>query len=264
MKSKISITLRSSLVQEIDQMIDNLTIRNRSQAIEHLVGRAIAANKHAVILAGGPEEKLALGKSFRMTAKIGSVSLVQHQLRKLRLSGFRSISIIERKHVLTGIFEEVKDGSEFGVEIKYVEEKAASGTADSLRLLQGKVPSQFLVVYGDILFDAINLQALWEEHANSRGIVTVLLTTSSKPSDKGVVVMEGRKILEFQQKPHAASTYLVFSPIFVCSEEIFEYQGSSLEQHVFPRIAKNGLLVGHVSSQEEVHINSLSDLKKMR
>ena len=42
MKTKISITLNQKIVDEIDSIVDNIYIRNRSQAIEHLVRNDLA------------------------------------------------------------------------------------------------------------------------------------------------------------------------------------------------------------------------------
>lgn len=52
-KSKISITINEKTLKEIDFIVDNVYIRNRSQAIEHLVKNALGENKAAVILLGG-------------------------------------------------------------------------------------------------------------------------------------------------------------------------------------------------------------------
>ena len=57
-KTKISITINEKTLHDIDSIIDNIYIRNRSQAIEHLARNALGENKTAVILLGGDEERL--------------------------------------------------------------------------------------------------------------------------------------------------------------------------------------------------------------
>ena len=69
MKEKISITVEKSLLKGVDSIVDNLHIRNRSQAFEHLVSAALGANRTAVILAGGPEERIPFGNHHRITTK---------------------------------------------------------------------------------------------------------------------------------------------------------------------------------------------------
>ena len=262
MKKKISITISEKTLSDIDNMIDNIYIRNRSQSIEYLINTSLGDNKTCVILFGGPEENLKISKEeYRITAKINKKTLIEHALNKLRENSFKNIYIIARHNILTSVFSIVKEGSIYGVKLNYIEEKESKGTAYSLKLVKNLIKSNFLVVYGDILFDKINLEELWNSHLKLKGIVTLMLTTSPEPSRKGVVKIEGSKILKFEQKPEKSDIYLGFSSIFVTSPEIFEYSGNWLEQDIFPKLAEAGLLYGHLSSEKEKHIHSRKDLK---
>ncbi len=263
MKKKISITIDEKALTEIDSTIDNLFIRNRSQAIEYLVKNSLGKRKTAVILAGGNEENLKLGKdTYSISGRIGNSTVVEKAVRKLRESGFKEIYVIARHNILTKVFDILKDGSGHGAKISYVEEKSSSGTGSSLKLLKGRISTNFLVVYGDIIFDRINIEELWNQHIKSNSIATILLTTSIKTTDKGTVRMEGSKVLEFVQKPKKTDIYLVFSPIFASEPELLEQEGKSLEYDMFPKLAERGLLQGHISSEKERHIHTFEDLKK--
>ncbi len=265
MKKKISITINENTLKDIDSLVDNVIIRNRSHAIEHLVKMALGENKVAVILSGGDEKMLKIGSSeYRPTARIGSSTVVEIAVKKLRDNGFKTIYVVARQNVLTKIFEILKDGSEYGVKIDYVEEKGAKGTAESLSLLKGKINTNFIVVYGDVVFKDINLDELWKSHTNVNAVVTLVLTTSPKPSQKGTVEVEGNRILKFTQKPAESDTYLVFSPIFAAEPSLLDYDGRSLEKNVFPLLAEKGLMQGHLSSKKEVHIHRKEDVKKVR
>jgi len=265
MKEKISITIEKNVIEEIDTIIDNIYIRNRSQAIEHLVKTALGENKTAVILAGGPEEQLRTKtREFCFELRVKNASLIENVVKKLRDSKFKTIYIVGRHAVITKIFEIIKDGGNYGVKINYVEEKVSKGTADSLRILKGKINTTFLVAYCDIYFNKINLDEIWRDHLKQGGVCTIMLTTSPKPSEKGTVVVEGTKILQFIQKPRQSDIYLVFSPIFAAEPEIFDYEGVSLEKDVFPALAERGLLNGHVSSEKEIHVRSREGAAKIR
>ncbi|MCX6709524.1 MAG: sugar phosphate nucleotidyltransferase, partial [Candidatus Woesearchaeota archaeon] len=217
-----------------------------------------------VILAGGPEKSIAIGNEYRPTISIGKKRLIEIAVEKLSSSGFKEIFIIARQNVLTRIFEIIKDGSLYGVHASYVEEKESAGSADSLRLIKGKIKKTFLVVYADIIFKKINLEEIWKEHIRQNALATLLLTTSATPSEKGVAIVEGNKILEFTQKPRETETYIVFSPIFVAEPAILDYRGKSLEQDVFPKIAEKGLLIGHISAKKETHIHTLEDARRLQ
>jgi NDP-sugar pyrophosphorylase family protein len=264
MKEKISITLEEKTLEKIDSVVDLIFIRNRSQAIEHLVNAALGENRTAVILAGGKEEESLIEKDiYRITATIKGKSVVERSVQVLRENGFKTIFIIARHKILTKVFEILRDGSSFGVKINYVEEKESKGTAETLKLVKGKINSQFLVVYGDIIFDKINIEEIWKSHLKSNSDATLLLTTSPVPSEKGTVKMEGNKILEFVQKPKQSDIYLVFSPMFVAEPDMLNYEGSSLEKDVFPELATRGLLTGHLSSEKEIHIHKKEDLRRI-
>lgn len=263
-KKKISITIEDSLLNEIDSIIDNIYIRNRSQAVEHLTKNSLGENKTAVILLGGDEKKVYLGNNeYSPTSVLKNKTLIEHAVRKLRDNSFRDIFIVSREKILTKIFGILKDGVDYGIKIDYIEEKFSNGTADSLRLLKGKIKKNFLVVYGDIFFNKINIEGLWNDHIKQNPIATIMLTTSSKPSEKGTVKVEGSHVLKFTQKPKESDIYLVFSPIFVADPQIFEYAGKSLESNIFPNLAEKNLLNGHLSSEKEVHIHSKEDLLKI-
>ncbi len=262
MKRKISITINEKTLKAIDAIIDNVYIRNRSQAIEYLSESSLGADKTAVILSGGAEEKIRISQDeYRITAKMGRVTVIEEAIRKLKENGFKTIYLIARHNVLTSVFNIMKDGSGYGVALHYVEEKDSLGTAESLKYLKGKVKSDFLVVYGDIIFSKVKIDDLWQDHLKQKGMATLLLTTSPAPEKKGVVEMEGNKILSFVQKPKKTDIYLGFSSIFACDAEIFNLEGKSLEYDVFPRLAGRGLLNGHLSTQRVIKVHSLKDIK---
>ena len=263
-KRKISITINEKMIDEVDSIIDNVYIRNRSQAIEHLVKNALGDNKCGVILLGGNEEHLKISKDdYRPTMKIRNNTVIEMAVKKLRENNFKTLFIVARQKLLTRLFEMLKDGTDYGVKVNYIEERVSNGTADSLRLLKGRINTNFIVVYGDLIFNKINIDELWNDHIKQNAITTIMLTTSSKPSEKGTVRVEGNKVLTFTQKPRKSDIYLVFSPIFVTEPQIFEYNGSSLESDIFPQLAEKGLLNGHLSSEKEIHIHSKKDMEKL-
>jgi NDP-sugar pyrophosphorylase family protein len=260
MKTKISITMDEQTVSELDSIIDNLFIRNRSQAIEYLVKSSLGENKSAVILAGGAKTLMIGNDAFSITSKYKGITVIERAVRKLREFGFKQVHLIARHPILTAVFNILKDGSGYGVKMNYVEDTSTKGTASTLKLLNGKIKSRFLIVYGDIIFEKVSIDALWNQHIKGNAVATITLTTSAVPEEKGTVKMEGSRILEFIQKPKKSDVHLVFSPIIAAEPELIEQEGDSLEYDVFPRLAARGLLEGHVSSEKEIHIHTNKDL----
>ena len=120
-KKKISITINEKTLMEIDGIIDNIYIRNRSQAIEHLVKSSLGENKVAVILMGGSEDHLRISETeYRSTASFKNKTVIELAVKKLRENNFRTIFIVARHRLLTKLFEILKDGSGYGARINYI------------------------------------------------------------------------------------------------------------------------------------------------
>ena len=201
---------------------------------------------------------------YRITAKLDGITLIESMIAKLKEDGFTKIFLIGRKEIINDVFSIVQNGSKYGVSVEYVEEKDAKGTAESLKLVKGKINTNFLVVYGDIMFNNINLDELWNEHLKRKGMSTLLLTTTPDPSKKGVVKIEGSKIMEFIQKPESSDVYLGFSSVFITQPELLEQHGESLETEIFPDLAKKGFLNGYLTTSKIIKLHTKEDVDKLK
>ncbi len=261
MKEKISITLDDVLLQEIDSLIDGFNIRNRSQAIEFLIRKSLSERKPAVILAGGEENKLKVNGIYKPLLKFKGRTVIEYMVKKLRMYKFLEIYIIGRKNLLSEIFKVLGDGSDFGTEIKYIEEKpekpiTRQDTARTLKLLNGKIKKPFLCLYCDIVFD-FDPTPVWNFHLKSGAMTTLIVKTSQKPEEWGNVEMDGEIITKFIEKPKKSKNYLVYSGMFVSSPEILSQPGNSLEYEVFPSLVKKRLLAGYITSGFCEHIDRI-------
>lgn len=270
MKKKISVTINSRILRDVNSIVDNIFIRNRSQAFEYLIKKALKENKIAIILAG--ESKISLDKKVksRYSLKINYFTIIERAIKKLSNSGFKNIYIIADHNNLTNIFKIIGDGSSHNIKIEFVDEEIPEGTAAALKLLKGKIKTTFLVVWCDIIFDEVNLNELWRQHLQEKAISTLLLSSSVTPaSDKvlwGHVNLEGNKIVSYSEKQAVKNikSSIFFRGIFVAEPEIFSYSGKSLEFDIFPELAKRRLLLGQISSAEYLHVHNLNDLAKVR
>ena len=180
MKKRLTITLDEKILKNVDSVIDLLYIRNRSQAIEFLVGKSLGENKVAVILASGPSEQLKVSKNeYRPTARIKESSVIEMAIKNLRENGFKRIYVLGEQPVLTSIFNLIGDGGRYGVKIEFVENENSSGTAASLRSLKGVIKSTFLVVAGDTIFNKEGITKLWTHHFKHPAIATIMVTSSN-------------------------------------------------------------------------------------
>lgn len=265
MKEKISITLNSKTIRAVDSIVDRLYVQNRSQAIEHLIDKALGEDKVAVIFAGGDEKNLIFSKDeYRPTARIKNQRVIELAIKKLRENGFRNVFILARALILRDIFNLLGDGSKYGVKVTYIKETESRGSADSLRLLKGKIRTSFLVVFCDLIFNKINLKELWETHLRQKSIATLVVGSSPLRWTKaGIVKMNGNKIVEFEEKPSKSESTLYFSGMLVAEPEIFEHPGASLEREIFPKLAETGFLSGYITSTVHFHFHTKKELKEI-
>lgn len=277
MKKRITITLDEKILKNVDSVVDRLYIRNRSQAVEFLIEKTLGENKTAVILATGSAEYLRISKNeYRATAKIKDTSVIEIAIKNLRENGFKNIFIVGEQPVLASIFNLIGDGGRYGIKIKFVENQNPRGTAESLRLLKGEIKNTFLVVFGDIIFNKMDIKKLWTHHFKHPAIATLMVTSSpltlggsTVPIKKSPLKVEGNTVIKVFPKlikpiKELRDSVIIFSSVFVAEPEIIEYTGDSLENDVFPKLAEKGFLYSYLSSEEEIHIHSKEDARFIR
>lgn len=266
MKQKISITINDKILRDVDSMVDNILIRNRSQSFEYLIKEAFKETKIAVMLAGDTPSKDDKLKN-RYSLKINHSTIIEKAIRKLSDSGFKTIYIIADHSTLTNIFKIVGDGSDYKVKIHFVNEEIQEGTGSALKLLKGKIKTTFLMVQSDIIFDDVNLLELWQNHQKETAIATMLICSNIIPGNKsifGYVDLQGNKVLSYIEKPRYRKSSIFFGGILIAEPEIFSYPGKSLERDIFPELAKRRLFNGQMTSIDHLHINNQEDLARLK
>jgi mannose-1-phosphate guanylyltransferase/phosphomannomutase len=159
----------------------------------------------ALILAAGEGTRLrplTLDRPKPMLA-VGGRPILEHLVKLLRTHGVTEIAINlhYKPEVITRHFG---DGSRFGVQLTYSTESRLLGSAGAAKQIEwflGSKAEPFLVLYGDVLAN-IDLGALVEFHADSRGVGTLALYEVEDPSRCGIVEVEpDGRITRFVEKP---------------------------------------------------------------
>ncbi|MBU0930141.1 MAG: hypothetical protein KJ623_03665 [Nanoarchaeota archaeon] len=269
MKNKISITINEKILRDVDGIVDNLYIRNRSQAFEYLIKNALKEDKVAVILVGEGRSNVPKRLKNRYALKINHLTLIEKAIKKLSDSGFRTIYLIANHNILTDIFKIIGNGTDRNIKIEFINEEKEEGSGQALKLLKGKIKTTFLVVQCDIVFDEVNLLELWQQHIHDKNIATISVYSSITPGNQllfGYVNLQGNKVISYVEKPTPRSLRsTIFSGgIFVAEPEILNYPGKSLELDIFPELAKRRLLGGQIMNTEHLHIHTHEDLVRVR
>ena len=264
MKERVTLTLDSNVLREIDGKIDGHKIKNRSHAIELTLMQSLGSNvpKTAVILAGGIGTRLQ-PITYEVPKPLITVhdkTLLEHLFDLFKKYGIKDI-IISIGYKGDKIKETIGNGRKFGVNVTYIEETKAMGTAGPLKLAAHLLKETFIVTNSDELKE-FDLMDMYMFHKDNQGPATIALASVDDPSAYGVAKLQGNKILEFIEKPKKenAPSNLINSGIYIFEPDVLEYipDGfSMLEKDVFPKLAKQGKLYGYPFSGQWFNTGTL-------
>jgi dTDP-glucose pyrophosphorylase len=156
------------------------------------------------------------------------------------------------------------DGARWGVEIRYVRERVAMGTAGALSLLPEKPDKPLIVMNGDLLTKT-NFASLMDFHASHRSAATMCIREYDYQVPYGVVKLEDHRLIGVEEKP--VQRFFVNAGIYVLGPEAVaeipsrQFDMPSLfdklvekgrEISVFP-VREYWLDIGHLADLEKAH-----------
>ncbi len=206
----------------------------------------------AVILCGGMGTRLRpiTYEIPKPLIPVQGKAILQHNIDLFKRHGVKNI-ILAVGHMAERIQEHFGDGSSQGISIRYLLEKEPMGTAGALRMLneQGMLPEKpFFYCNGDELKD-IPLDRLEAFHKDSNAKATIALTAVEDTSQFGVVRLDGKRILEFVEKPAPGTepSKLINSGLYMLHPGVARMVPAgkvSIERDIFPSVASESALYG--------------------
>ena len=152
MKTRVSFTIDSDVAARIDSLVDNITYRSKSEAVEDILRNYFGRQNTAIILCGG-NFKIEGTDIYRPLVKLNNTTLIEFQINMLRLNGFKNVIISGQTELLKEIFKLIKNGEGYGTDIKYVDDNNMKGSAKALERVQQYVGATTLFIPGDSVFD---------------------------------------------------------------------------------------------------------------
>src|SRR3989338_6453787 len=135
-RERLTITLKKSILEKVDSLIDGTNLRNRSHAIETLISRSLHPTvSTAVILAGGRGINMR-PFTFEMPKglfPVGGKPILEQIIELLRKYEIRNL-LFSIGHLGEKIEEHFGDGRKFGGNIEYIKEKEEAGKGGALVL----------------------------------------------------------------------------------------------------------------------------------
>ena len=188
--------------------------------VEDLFG-VTPKDTRVVLMAGG------LGKRLRPLTEtvpkpmlpVGGKPLLEQIIGVFADQGFSriSISVNYRAEMVRDHFG---DGSALGVDIDYVEEKQAMGTAGALSLLNERPDGPFIVMNGDLLV-ALQFSELLAYHGQKRAACTLVVRDYEYQVPYGVVRSDNGLMTGIEEKP--VERFFVNGGIYVLSPDALDH-----------------------------------------
>jgi len=202
----------------------------------------------AVIMAGGFGTRL---RPLTMTSPkpmvpVANKPMMHHIVNLLKQHGVQDVvSLLYFQP--DKIKDYFKDGSEFGISMKYVAAEADYGTAGSVKNAYQHLTNRFIIISGDVLTDFDITKAL-EYHDKQKSMATILLTRVTNPIQFGIVMTEeDGRITRFLEKPSWGQVFsdTINTGIYILEPEVLDlipYQKDfDFSKDLFPLMLRNNL-----------------------
>ena len=153
---------------------------------------------------------------------IANKPMSQYCLESIVQTGITDIAIITGGVGSNKVQEYYGDGSNFGVNITYIEQDEPRGIAHAIRLCKEFINDEkFLVFLGDNIIQKSIIDFV-HNFENSNYDATILLCEVNNPSRFGIADVENNRILKITEKPKNPTSNLAVTGIYLLSPKIFE------------------------------------------
>jgi D,D-heptose 1,7-bisphosphate phosphatase len=149
----------------------------------------------AVILAGGMGTRLSnyIKDIPKPMVQIEGKPVLEYQIENLSRCGITEI-ILVIGYLGQVIKDYFGDGHRFGVNLTYFEEEQPLGTAGAFFYLKDRLTEDFLVIYGDIIFD-LDFQQLITFHQQYQALITLTVHPNNHPFDSDLIEVDERNLV---------------------------------------------------------------------
>ncbi|MBX3515286.1 MAG: nucleotidyltransferase family protein [Xanthobacteraceae bacterium] len=240
----------NGMIAEI-KLIDDLT-------------RVSHADYWVVLMAGGQGTRLRpLTEDLpKPLIKVGGRPILETILSNFIAAGFAKF-FFSVNYKAEMIQEYFGDGSKWGVDISYLEEKAKLGTAGALSLLPSRPVNPIVVMNGDLL-TTINFQQLIKYHQEHKAVATACVLEHTTTIPYGVVEISENAVTGIREKPTLKQ--FINAGVYLLQPEAFNFieAGKPLDMPSLLNIlvGKKKTTVAFPLREYWIDIGRLDDLKR--
>ncbi|RED84035.1 nucleotidyltransferase family protein [Cohnella phaseoli] len=174
-----------------------------------------------VLMAGGLGSRLRplTNECPKPLLKVGGKPLLETTLERFISQGFRNFYLTVN-YKAEMIVRHFGDGSQWGVNIRYVRENKRMGTAGALSLLPHRPDKPFIIMNGDLL-TSVNFNNLIAFHKEHKSYATMCVRDYEYQIPYGVVNINKQKFVSIEEKP--IHQYFVNAGVYVLDPIALDY-----------------------------------------
>ena len=267
---------KDKLPQQVTFMMEELKIQHMPVVDKsmkliglHVEDRGVENKLHmnrVVIMAGGKGIRLLplTENTPKPMVLVAGKPILEHILESFKQQGFSAFTICTN-YLGELIKEYFRDGSNWGINIDYLDEESPLGTAGSIRNLQKIGDLPFIVINGDII-SGINMGDLIDFHVENKAVATMAIRPYEMHNSYGVVETEGVNIVSITEKP--LYRYQVSTGVYVFEPNVVKLMpGSDVLQ--MPMLFDHLRILGHRTlafhfQDNWIDVGTLEDLNNFK
>ena len=233
---------------------------------DQLMDQQIKRPNRVVIMAGGLGQRLLplTSSTPKPLIMISGKPILELIIENLIEQNFEKI-IISVNYKARDIINHFGDGTDWNIEIKYLEETERLGTAGSLNLIGAPLDDPILVMNGDLL-TKVDFGAMLEFHTGNHSVATMAVKYFEHEFPYGVVNVDQTDIVSIIEKP--TQSWLINAGIYVIDPETIEKVGKKSKDDMpeyFQRLINIGMKCSVFPLREYwLDIGRMGDLEKAR
>ncbi len=228
----------------------------------------LALAKHSdhwvVLMAGGLGSRLKplTDEIPKPLIRVGDRPILETVLSGFVKAGFGKF-FISVNYKADMIREYFGDGSNWGVEISYLQENARLGTAGALSLLPERPNEPFFVMNGDLL-TTVNFEQMLKYHREHQAFSTVCVREHSVTVPFGVVDFDDHRLLGIREKP--TQKFFVNAGVYLLDPSVLDHLDGN-EAVDMPTLIERTVIAGKPSvvfplREYWIDVGRLDDLQR--
>ena len=179
--------------------------------------------KKGIILAGGKGTRLSpLTKIInKQLLPLYDKPTIFYPLSILMLAKIRDILIITNPNEGDNFKKIIGDGSNFGIKIKYLEQKKPNGLPEAFIIGEKFINNQSVaLILGDNFFYGQGFTNRLRKITKQKTGSTIFVYRVNNPEDYGIIEMHNRKILNIKEKPKKSKSNLAITGLYFFDKNV--------------------------------------------